>query len=77
MSPVFCGATLFDKVQPDMSIYRDEIFGPVLCVLRVDSLGAAMKLINEHELAMAPVCSLEMERQPVIFLTIFRWVWSV
>ena len=32
-----------------MSIYRDEIFGPVLCVLRVDSLGAAMKLINEHE----------------------------
>ena len=32
-----------------MSIYRDEIFGPVLCVLRVDSLGAAMKLIDEHE----------------------------
>ena len=48
-SGFFVGATLFDKVQPDMSIYRDEIFGPVLCVLRVDSLGAAMKLINEHE----------------------------
>ena len=48
-SGFFVGATLFDKVQPDMSIYRDEIFGPVLCVLRVDSLGAAMKLIDEHE----------------------------
>ena len=48
-SGFFIGATLFDKVHPDMSIYRDEIFGPVLCVLRVDSLGAAMKLIDEHE----------------------------
>ena len=48
-SGFFVGATLFDKVQPDMSIYRDEIFGPVLCVLRVDSLGAAIKLIDEHE----------------------------
>ena len=33
-SGFFVGATLFDKVQPDMSIYRDEIFGPVLGVLR-------------------------------------------
>ena len=48
-SGFFIGATLFDRVQPSMSIYRDEIFGPVLCVLRVESLGAAMKLINQHE----------------------------
>lgn len=48
-SGFFIGATLFDRVQSGMSIYQDEIFGPVLCVMRVESLGAAMKLINEHE----------------------------
>lgn len=45
----FLGATLFDHVTPEMSIYRDEIFGPVLCVLRVPSLQAAMDLIDAHE----------------------------
>jgi len=45
----FVGGTLFDKVTPDMRIYREEIFGPVLCVVRVDSLEEAMRLINEHE----------------------------
>lgn len=45
----FLGGTLFDHVTPDMSIYREEIFGPVLCVVRVDSLEQAMQLINDHE----------------------------
>lgn len=45
----FLGPCLFDRVKPDMSIYTDEIFGPVLCVVRVQSLGEAMALINEHE----------------------------
>ncbi|UTW09352.1 CoA-acylating methylmalonate-semialdehyde dehydrogenase [Pseudomonas benzenivorans] len=45
----FVGGTLFDRVTPEMSIYSDEIFGPVLCIVRVDSLEAAMALINEHE----------------------------
>jgi len=45
----FVGGTLFDKVTPDMRIYREEIFGPVLCVVRVGSLEEAMRLINEHE----------------------------
>jgi len=45
----FVGGTLFDKVTPDMRIYREEIFGPVLCVVRVNSLEEAMRLINEHE----------------------------
>ncbi len=45
----FLGGTLFDHVTPEMSIYRDEIFGPVLCVLRVPSLQAAMDLIDAHE----------------------------
>jgi len=49
-SGFFIGATLFDRVTSDMSIYQDEIFGPVLCVVRVDSLDAAMELINAHEL---------------------------
>ncbi|MBM7062888.1 CoA-acylating methylmalonate-semialdehyde dehydrogenase [Pseudomonas sp. UL073] len=45
----FVGGTLFDKVTPDMRIYQEEIFGPVLCVVRVNSLEAAMQLINDHE----------------------------
>ena len=45
----FLGGCLFDRVTPDMRIYREEIFGPVLCVLRVQSLQEAMRLIDEHE----------------------------
>jgi malonate-semialdehyde dehydrogenase (acetylating) / methylmalonate-semialdehyde dehydrogenase len=42
----FVGPTLFDHVTPDMKIYQDEIFGPVLGVVRVASLEAAIALIN-------------------------------
>jgi malonate-semialdehyde dehydrogenase (acetylating)/methylmalonate-semialdehyde dehydrogenase len=42
------GPTLFDHVTADMSIYTDEIFGPVLSVVRVDSYEAALKLVNDH-----------------------------
>ncbi|MBO67752.1 MAG: methylmalonate-semialdehyde dehydrogenase (CoA acylating) [Acidiferrobacteraceae bacterium] len=45
----FIGATLFDNVTPKMSIYTDEIFGPVLCVVRVTSYDEAIALVNEHE----------------------------
>src|SRR5476649_1856865 len=45
----FLGGSLFDHVTPEMRIYKEEIFGPVLCVVRVDSLEAAMQLINDHE----------------------------
>jgi malonate-semialdehyde dehydrogenase (acetylating)/methylmalonate-semialdehyde dehydrogenase len=47
----FLGASLFDRVTPEMRIYREEIFGPVLCVLRVASLQAAIDLINAHAFA--------------------------
>ncbi|WP_293778593.1 CoA-acylating methylmalonate-semialdehyde dehydrogenase [uncultured Oxalicibacterium sp.] len=47
----FVGGTLFDHVTPEMRIYQEEIFGPVLCVVRVPDLGAAIDLINEHEFA--------------------------
>jgi malonate-semialdehyde dehydrogenase (acetylating)/methylmalonate-semialdehyde dehydrogenase len=47
----FLGATLFDRVQPAMRIYREEIFGPVLCVVRVPDLDAGIALVNSHEYA--------------------------
>jgi malonate-semialdehyde dehydrogenase (acetylating) / methylmalonate-semialdehyde dehydrogenase len=45
----YLGATLFDRVEPHMRIYREEIFGPVLVVVRVPDLKAALTLVNEHE----------------------------
>ena len=45
----FVGGSLFDRVTPDMSIYTDEIFGPVLSVVRADSYDMAVDLINKHE----------------------------
>lgn len=42
------GPTLFDNVTSDMTIYTDEIFGPVLSVLRVESYADALKLVNDH-----------------------------
>jgi malonate-semialdehyde dehydrogenase (acetylating)/methylmalonate-semialdehyde dehydrogenase len=45
----FIGGTLFDHVTTDMSIYREEIFGPVLAVARADSYATAAKWINQHE----------------------------
>jgi len=42
------GPTLFDHVTTDMSIYTDEIFGPVLSVVRVDSYDQALRIVNEH-----------------------------
>jgi len=44
----FIGPTLFDDVKPDMTIYRDEIFGPVLSVLRAGSLDDAIALVNAN-----------------------------
>jgi malonate-semialdehyde dehydrogenase (acetylating) / methylmalonate-semialdehyde dehydrogenase len=45
----FVGGTLFDRVTPDMRIYREEIFGPVLSVVRSESFDEALGLINSHE----------------------------
>ena len=43
------GGTLLDHVTPDMTVYKEEIFGPVLSVLRAGSYDEAVKLINDHE----------------------------
>ena len=45
----FLGATLFDHVKPSMRIYREEIFGPVLSIVRAPDFDAALSLVNEHE----------------------------
>lgn len=45
----FLGATLIDKVTPEMASYKAEIFGPVLQVMRVNSMEQAMQLIDSHE----------------------------
>lgn len=47
----FVFPTLFDKVTADMVIYQDEIFGPVLCVVRVDTVEQATLLINAQKFA--------------------------
>ena len=44
----FVGPTLFDQVTPSMSIYQEEIFGPVLSVVRVSSYNEGLELINSH-----------------------------
>jgi malonate-semialdehyde dehydrogenase (acetylating)/methylmalonate-semialdehyde dehydrogenase len=47
----FLGATLLDHVRPDMSVYTEEIFGPVLAVVRADTYDEALELVNSHRFA--------------------------
>ena len=44
----FLGGSVFDRVTPEMRIYHDEIFGPVLGIVRVDTVDEALRLCNEH-----------------------------
>ncbi|OLF54668.1 CoA-acylating methylmalonate-semialdehyde dehydrogenase [Pseudomonas chlororaphis] len=52
----FVGATLFDGVTPEMSIYQEEIFGPVLGIVRVPDFASAVALINAHEFGNGVSC---------------------
>jgi malonate-semialdehyde dehydrogenase (acetylating)/methylmalonate-semialdehyde dehydrogenase len=52
----FLGATLFDHARPDMTIYREEIFGPVLTMMRVPDFAAALELVNSHEYGNGVAC---------------------
>jgi len=52
----FVGATLFDNVTPEMSIYQQEIFGPVLGIVRVPDFASAVALINAHEFGNGVSC---------------------
>src|SRR5450432_2676952 len=44
----FIGGSLFDHVKPEMTIYQEEIFGPVLCIVRSPNLDSAISLVNAH-----------------------------
>jgi len=46
----FVGPTIFEDVKPDMKIYKEEIFGPVLSMMTTDTYEDALKLVNDHEL---------------------------
>lgn len=52
----YVGGTLFDNVTPEMRIYKEEIFGPVLACVHVPDLGAAVDLINRHEFGNGVSC---------------------
>ena len=52
----FTGGTLFDHVTPEMRIYKEEIFGPVLGCVRVHDLKEAVELINAHEFGNGVAC---------------------
>src|SRR5271166_1302939 len=52
----YVGPTLFDRVRPDMRIYREEIFGPVLCVVRVADYESAVELINAQSFGNGVSC---------------------
>jgi malonate-semialdehyde dehydrogenase (acetylating) / methylmalonate-semialdehyde dehydrogenase len=52
----FLGGTLFDHVTPAMSLYRDELFGPVLACVRVNDFELALALVNGHEFANGVAC---------------------
>ncbi|PWV73786.1 CoA-acylating methylmalonate-semialdehyde dehydrogenase [Halomonas sp. A11-A] len=53
------GGTLFDHVTPEMTIYREEIFGPVLACVRVPDIATAIQLINDHEFGNGVSCFTE------------------
>ena len=52
----FTGGTLFDQVTPQMRIYKEEIFGPVLACVRVKDLAEAVQLVNAHEFGNGVAC---------------------
>lgn len=49
---------MFDKVTTDMSIYKEEIFGPVLCCMEAESLEDAIELVNASLMVTAPLSLL-------------------
>ncbi len=68
----FLGATLFDHVTPAMSIHHDEIFGPVLCVVRVKTFAEAVELINDHPYGNGVACFTRDGRTAQAFVQAIR-----
>ena len=66
----FVGPTLFDNATQDMRVYQEEIFGPVLTMVRVDSFDEAIRLVNEEHRSVSEVeRNLDISRG-----TLARWV---
>ena len=61
----FLGGTLFDHVRPEMRIYREEIFGPVLCVVRVPDFESAVELINAQNFGNGVALVRRLEALPL------------
>jgi malonate-semialdehyde dehydrogenase (acetylating)/methylmalonate-semialdehyde dehydrogenase len=53
------GGSLFDHVTPEMTIYKEEIFGPVLVCVRVPDIATAIRLIDDHEFGNGVSCFTE------------------
>ena len=54
----FVGPTIINKMNTDMTAYKEEIFGPVLCVLSVDTLEEAIELINNNPYGHDQFCKI-------------------
>ena len=72
----FLGPSLVDRVTPSMQVYRDEIFGPVLSVLRVDDLDQAIDLVNANPTATGRPSSPGTAAPPAGSAATCRWAWS-
>src|ERR1700693_4991027 len=73
----FIGPTLFDHVTTDMSIYKDEIFGPVLCIVRAQDYEEALALPSEHEYGNGVAIFTRDGDTARDFTSGFRSAWSV
>ena len=71
----YLGGCLFDKVKPDMRIYKEEIFGPVLSVVRVKNFDDALKLVNDHEFGNGVSILQETEIQGEHFQLKLKLAW--
>ena len=72
----FIGGSLFDNVTTDMSIYREEIFGPVVSVVRADSFDTAVKMVNDMNTATGQRSLLVTVTPPAPLPTALRSAWS-
>lgn len=71
------GGTLFDNVTPDMRIYKEEIFGPVLSCVRVPDFVSAVDLINAHEFGNGVSCFTSDGNVARSSADAFKWAWLV
>ena len=74
---VYIGGCLFDKVTKNMKIYKEEIFGPVLSIVRAKDFDEALKLVNDHEFGNGVSIFTRDGTQEEHFLIKLKLVWLV